>query len=157
MTAIAALNSWVSILLPFLFLAVTGVSRASIGMSAIQFAVWVTVTLGLRALVGVGEPSMTLEQIWRENLSHVPIALVNGWLFLGPLWILAGLGLRHAPAEIRRTATLIPLYFAAVSIFGFWWDVRLLFGLYPLLLPLILSALFAPRETRLGGAPLLAL
>ena len=145
LTAVAALNSEAAIILPLLYIAVLGVSRASV-LTAIGYAViWGAVTLTLRLALGESPSVWTVREIWRENMAHLPTAFVNVALFLGPLWVVAAVGWRRAPGPIRRTAWLTAPYVAAVGVWGFWWDVRLLLGLYPLLMPLVLSAVFAPR------------
>jgi hypothetical protein len=142
------LNSEASIILPFLLLAVAGISRRSVAVWAAYAGIWVTVTLGLHLALGEGGATSSFAPLWRDNLRHLPIALVNIGLFLGPLWIAALVGLRRAPLAARRTAWLIPPFVAAVGIWGYWWDVRLLMSLYPLLVPLVLSALFSPSGSR---------
>jgi hypothetical protein len=41
----------------------------------------------------------------------------------------------------------VPIYLIAVAAWGYWWDVRNLAPLYPILLPPALAALFPPSGT----------
>jgi hypothetical protein len=143
LVTVAALNSEVSIILPPLYLAVAGIRRSSVVMAVGYAAIWLTVTLGLRLLLG-GFDGMAVRDVWQENVQHLPIAAVNVSLFLGPLWIAAVIGLRRSPAPTRRAAWLVPSYLVAVAMWGNWSDVRLLLVLYPLLAPLVLAAVFKP-------------
>ncbi len=140
--ALAALNSEFSVILPAVYLAVAGVRRSSLASAGAYAALWLIVTLGVRLLVGDGASMLPTHVVWQENLQRVPIALVNVSLFLGPLWIVALIGLRRSPAATRRAAWLVPPYLLAIAAWGDWSDVRLLLGLYPLLAPLVLAAVF---------------
>jgi hypothetical protein len=140
--SLAALNSEASAILPALYLATVGVRRSSVTLAAAYAAIWLAVTLALHLLLGGADGTTTMRDVWHENVQHLPIAAVNVSLFLGPLWIAAVLGLRRAPAPARRAAWLVPLYLLAVAVWGYWWDVRLLLGVYPLLTPLVLAAVF---------------
>jgi len=140
----AALNSEASAILPALYLAVVGIRRSSVKRAGMYAAVWLTVTAGLRMQLGGIDGAMTIRDVWQQNLQHLSIAAVNVSLFLGPLWIAALFGLRRAPAPARRAAWLMPPYLVAVATWGYWSDVRLLLGLYPLLVPLVLAAVFEP-------------
>jgi len=147
----AALNSEASVILPALYLAVVGIRRSSLAMAGRYAAVWLIVTLGLRLALGGTDGTLPMREVWQENLRHLPIAVVNVWLFLGPLWIAAVFGLRRAPAPAVRAAWLVPPYFLAVAMWGYWSDVRLLLGLYPLLAPLVLAAIFQPAQEGTGS------
>jgi hypothetical protein len=147
LVAMAALNSEVAALLPLLYAVVSGVTRRSTLAVAMSGLVYAVVTLTVHALVGPAIGGWAVAEIWRENTLHLATTIVNLALFIGPLWILALTGLRHAPAEIRRAAWLVPVYLGVVGVWGFWWDVRLLMGLYPILVPLLLSSIFVPRST----------
>jgi hypothetical protein len=148
----AMLNSEAGALLPLVYVAVRGVSALSLKTTAAYMAVGLATSIGIRLVVGVSSSPGTGTELLHENLSHLAVSAINIALFLGPLWLLAGLGLKHAPAPIRRAAWLIPVYLGGVAFAGLWWDVRLLMGLYPLLMPLILSALFLPRATAAATA-----
>lgn len=153
---LAALNSEASVIVPALYLAVVGIRRSSMTMAGWYAAVWLTVTLGLRLLFGGVDGVVTVGDVWRENLQHLPLAAVNVSLYLGPLWIAALIGLRRAPAPARRAAWLVPPSLLAVAIWGHWTDVRLLLGVYPLLAPLVLAAIFEPRRTQACDAQILS-
>jgi hypothetical protein len=145
---LAALNSEAAAFLPLVHLAVRGVSQQSLKATIGLGAIWVAVFVGVRLFAGLTETPGTAGDLWRENLAHLPTTLINVALFVGPLWVLAASGVSGAPASIRRASWLIPIYLGAVAVAGVWWDVRLLMGLYPILIPLVLSALFAPRSTK---------
>jgi hypothetical protein len=142
--ALASLNSEASVILPAVYLAVVGVSRSSVVIASAYAAVWLIVTFGVRFLLGDTSSIFPAHVLWQENLQRLPIALVNMSLFLGPLWLAALLGLRRSPAAARRAAWLVPPYLLAAAVWGDWSDVRLLLGLYPLLTPLVVAAVFEP-------------
>jgi hypothetical protein len=151
LVAVAALNSEASILMPAVYLAVVGIRRSSVAMAGGQVALWLAITLGLRVLVGGIDGTSTTRDIWQANLQHLPIAVVNVSLFLGPLWIAALIGLRSARAAARRAAWLVLPYLFAIALWGYWWDVRLLLGLSPLLAPLVVAAIFEPTDDVRAG------
>jgi hypothetical protein len=140
LTVIAAVNSEASILLPLLALAIPGQEKRD---GLVLLALWLVANALLRiGLGGAGLPSPA----FNENLSHLPSTLINLGLFLGPAVLLVMGGFRHAPVFAQRASlAAIPLLIA-VAAFGNWWDVRLLTPLYPLVTPLMLSALFDARE-----------
>jgi hypothetical protein len=143
---LATLNSEAAAFLPLVYLAVRGVNGPSLKTTFGLAAVWLAVSMGIHAVVGVSEPAASSSELWRENVAHLPTAMINVALFVGPLWLLAALGVKRAPAPVHRLSWLIPVYLGAVAIGGLWWDVRLLMGLYPILIPLVLAAIFAPRS-----------
>ena len=149
LTVIAAVNSEASILLPLLALAVPGEEkRPSTSLRArdglVLLALWLFVNALLRVgLGGWAWPSL----MFNENLEHLPTTLINAGLFLGPAALLVVIGFRHAPVFAQRASLAsIPLLIT-VALFGYWWDVRLLTPLYPLVTPLMLSALFDRRAS----------
>lgn len=137
LTVIAALNSEASIVLPLLAL----VTRNRENRGAVVVVLWIAVTALVRA--GIGGFAWPAPAIG-ENLAQLPTAAINIGLLFGPAWLLALIGSRHAPSFARRSlAAALPLIIA-ITIFGSWWDVRLLAWLYPLTVPLVLSAVFEP-------------
>lgn len=136
--AIASLNSEAAWLLPVLYLLTRAPSlRTAIttaGYAAIAAAAFIGLRLWLGTAPSVDEPSNSLTTV------------INLTLFLGPVWLLAIAGLNVGPSFVRRSALAIPLYLVAVLAFGPSWDLRLMTPLYPLVLPLALSALFVPHE-----------
>jgi hypothetical protein len=146
LVAVAALNSEASVILPALYLAVVGINRSSLAIASGYAAVWLTVMLGVRMLAGGIDGVLPMPDVWHENFRHLPIAAVNVSLFLGPLWIAALIGLRRAPVPAGRAAWLVPPYLLAAAMWGDWRDVRLLLGVYPLLMPLVLAAVFDPAR-----------
>ena len=142
LTVIGALNSEASVVLPLLAL----VTRKRENRGAVVLMLWIAVTLLVR--IGIGgfawpAPAMV------ENLAHLPTAAINIGLFLGPALLLALTGLRHTPSFARRSLLAAVPLIVAIAVFGSWWDVRLLTSLYPLTMPLVLSALFEPARSQL--------
>ena len=77
------------------------------------------------------------------------IAATSWALLLGAFWVCAVLGMRRAPRE--PCALVLPIYLLTILIWGNWIEVRLLLPMYPVLLPLALSYLFAPRKNADAG------
>jgi hypothetical protein len=144
---VAALNSETALLLPFLYLLTGTIDRQRIARSAAYLLLCVTVLVALRIGIGQSGVFAGMTMTFRENLAHLPSTVINLTLFLGPAWLLCVLGLRRAPSLVRGAALAAPIYLVAIAIWGYWWDVRNLMPLYPLLLPLALSAMFRPRST----------
>ena len=148
--AVATVNSEAAALLPLVYLAVRGVSKSSLPATGALSGIWFVVFLATRSIAGASPSSVSAAELWSENLAHLPTAALNVALFIGPLWLLAAAGVRRAPQAIQRASWLIPIYTIALAITGLWWDVRLLMPLYPILVPLVLSAMFTPSE-RVGA------
>ena len=143
--AIAAANSEAAALLPVLFVATRPLTRDRIATALGYVAIWVVVTLAVRLAVGGAVFPPEIGQALSENLRHVPSLAINLALFLGPVWLLIPIGWRRTPVFARRAMVTIPIYLLAVAAWGYWWDVRNLAPLYPILLPPALAALFPPR------------
>lgn len=136
--AIASLNSEAALLLPLLYVLTRPPSRETAITASGYGAIGVVVFVALRALLGAA-PSAS-------EPPNPETTAINLALFLGPVWLLAIFGMRRAPAFVRQSAIAIPVYLIAVAAIGPSWDLRLMTPLYPLVLPLALSALFVPRE-----------
>ena len=85
-------------------------------------------------------------QALNDNLQHLPSLAINLALFLGPVWLLIPIGWRRTPEFARRAMIAVAIYLIAIAAWGYWWDVRNLTPLYPILLPPALAALFEPRD-----------
>lgn len=136
--AVASLNSGSALLLPVVYALTRSTSRESVMIGLGYAAISGFVLIGLRALLG--SASAVVEPL------NWPTTAINLVLFLGPVWLLAAFGVRRSPPFVRRAALAIPIYLIAVSTIGPGWDLRLMSPLYPLVLPVALSALFVPRE-----------
>lgn len=150
--AIAAVNSDAAGLLPLLFLVARPLTAGRINAGSGYLFLWAGVRVVVGGLVagnGVLRPQ-ALEAL-SENLQHLPSLAINLALFLGPVWLLIPLGWRRTPEFARRAMIAVPIYLLAIAAWGYWWDVRNLAPLYPILLPPALAALFAPRT---GDSPL---
>jgi hypothetical protein len=143
---VAALNSEVALLLPLLYLLAGPIDRLRLARSGAYLLLCGSVLVALRIGLGQSDVFAGIATTLGENLAHVPSAVINLTLFLGPVWLLCVLGLRTAPPFVRRAALAAPAYLIAIAIWGYWWDVRNLMPLYPLLLPFALSAMFVPRS-----------
>lgn len=142
--AIATLNRETAIFIVLLFAATQPLTGRNVKTSLVYAAIWATVFVGVRYLLGPGERYWELERIWRTNISQPGLTLYNLTAFLGVMWIFAIAGVGRAPGFVRRTALVIPAYFAVVAVWGIWWEVRLLLPMLPIVLTLSLSYLFDP-------------
>jgi hypothetical protein len=153
--AIASLNRETAIFIVALFCVVWPLTKARASIAAAYGAVWLAVFFGLRWLIGDGQPRYwTLDSIWLGNThewSQIAISLVAVALLYGAFWLFAVLGFARAPAFVRRSAIIVPPYIATVAAWGVWTEVRLLQPLYPIIIPLGLSYLFAPRDSAVPG------
>lgn len=142
--AIAAANSDAAALLPVLLVVTRPVTRDRIAAALGYLAIWIAVSLVVRLAVGGSAFPPAIGQALAENLRHLPSLAINLALFLGPVWLLIPIGWRRTPEFARRAMIAIPIYLMAVAAWGYWWDVRNLAPLYPILLPPALAALFEP-------------
>jgi hypothetical protein len=150
--AIATLNRETGIFLVLLFAVTQPATKVNVQAAIVFAAIWASVFLGVRYFSGPGERYWELERIWRTNLSQPGLTVYNLTAFLGVMWIFAAAGFSRAPAFVRRTALVVPVYLAVVAVWGIWWEVRLLMPLLPIVLPLGLSYLFkATSEPRTRG------
>jgi len=129
-------------------------SRSALALGGLWVVLWLAVFVGLRWIRGVADHLVTVSEIWAINTTpkYLARALVNHALFGGAFGVLAILGFRHAPRHVRRSAYVVPLYLAAVAVFGMWFEVRLLMPLYPILIPLALSFLYRRGEASFPAA-----
>ncbi len=107
---------------------------------ALGFVIALALANSAAAPLLAGLPPLTIE----ANLQHLPSTLINLGLFLGPAIVLAMRGFSDTPRFAQRALLAgVPLVIA-VALFGYWWDVRLLTPLYPLLTPALLAGMFKP-------------
>lgn len=144
--AIAAANSEAAALLPVLFAVTRPVTRDRIAAALGYLTIWLAVSIAIRLAVSGTALPPAIGQALTDNLRHLPSLAINLALFLGPVWLLVTVGWRRTPEFARRAMIAIPIYLVAVAAWGYWWDVRNLAALYPILLPPALAALFQPRE-----------
>ncbi len=116
--------------------------------SLVYVLIWLIVLGTLRLVRGGGPTTETLATIWAANMWSVNAnkALINVPLFMGFGWLLAILGIRHAPLFLRKSLLVVPFLLASVILFGIWVEVRLLMPLYPILAALILCSLYPPPQ-----------
>jgi hypothetical protein len=153
LTLVAALNRETGVIIPAAFVVVAwnelGPRRALMwGLPCI--GVGAAVILLVRWVIGPGILYVTLADIWRTNSSRegFAAAMTNVALFLGCTgWILAAIGARRAPAFTKRALWIGALYLPLIWVWGVWYEVRLLMPFYPILVPLVLSALWVPETS----------
>ena len=146
---IASLNRETALFLPLALLAFNWRSgrpdeaRRGMLVGVALLAVTLALFFGLRMMLGDAPREKTLAQILQHNLqpSSLAMTLVYTGLFLGPFWLFALRGRPAAPAPVRRLSIVVPLYAAAILVWGVWYEVRLWMPLYPILLALALSYL----------------
>ncbi|MCX5752417.1 MAG: hypothetical protein NTW97_02090 [Candidatus Krumholzibacteria bacterium] len=156
--ALASLNRETAIFVPLAFLFAVawtkgedGENRPIGGRAALLFvgyaAIWAAAFFGLRLLLGDAPRVVTIGELLARNTSTPAIfrAVMRAALIFGAFWIFAAAGFRRAPAFVKRTALLAPLYLAAVALWGIWHEVRILMPLYAIVVPLGLSFLYRER------------
>jgi hypothetical protein len=112
---------------------------------------WLSLTIVLAALnsglaILVSAFTASPGSTWQQNVNHLPTLAVNLTLFLGAATVLAVLGYRRSPPFARRAAAGAAGFAGAILALGYWWEVRAITLLYPVVTPLILSSLFAPTS-----------
>ena len=147
LVAVASLSRETGVFLVLLYAATAPLGRRTWRTTLAYLAVSGAVFLGVRFVAGDAERYWTLGRVLETNLSQPLLAVFNISVFLGAVWLFAVLGFARAPAFVRRAAIVIPIYLAAIAVWGIWWEVRLLMPLYPLVVPLALSYLFPPSSS----------
>jgi hypothetical protein len=142
LTLAASLNRETGVFIPLAFAWLTAFKDRR--RAALLFGVWLAVFAGLRLLRGDAPHQVTLAHVLATNLHDLPVTIGSLALMLGLPSALAVIGYRQAPPFTRRAAWIILPYLATVAAWGIWIEVRLFMPLYPLLVPLALSALIAP-------------
>jgi hypothetical protein len=138
LTALASLNSEAAVLLPAA--AAANAAHAGWRLVTASTITWALITLALYMATGEHWPPLT----WNENVRHLAATAVNLALFMGAAILIAVAGWRHAPSFARRSLAASAAFLAAFAAFGYWWDMRVLIPMYPLLVPLVLSAVWRP-------------
>ena len=168
-TVIATLNRETAIFIPFAFLIANfGVLRKTLDGSIVRCPTvarlvvltlcWALVYGGVRLAEGDAPRVITVPEMWTLNIKPENLlrTLTQHCFFGVLLYPLALLGYRRAPRFARELTIIIPFYMALLALFSLWWEVRLLMPLYPILLPLALSAVFPVRpglDLTLSNAP----
>jgi hypothetical protein len=150
-TVVATLNRETAVLIPLAVVCAAS-DRPHAGRvfvyAAASLLLWIATFVALRAWIGPAARAVTLAEIWHLNLSAWgrAKAMANVPLFAGVVgWLLALAGFFRAPAVVRRTAAVAVAYLPVYAVFGLWFEVRLLMPMYPILVPLMLSALYPTR------------
>lgn len=163
--ALATLNRETAIFLPLLFLLTTQegvdpfkqlwrINRKELAWFLTYLLIWGVIFAGARALRGPSPHLESLASILKSNLlpKHLFKSVVYWSLFLGAFWFFVVTGYRNAPSLVRRSAWIIPPYVLVLAVWSYWFEVRLLAPLLPVLLPLGLTAF--TRLTTAGEQPL---
>lgn len=144
---VATLNRETGIFIVFFFLAVAPLDRPHVRSAAMLLTIWAATFWGLRWYAGDAPRFFDLQTTWVGNtasLGQVAIAATSWMLLLGAFWLYAAMGISRAPAFVRRTALVLPVYVLTILVWGTWVEVRLWLPMYPVILPLALSYLFTP-------------
>jgi len=97
----------------------------------------------LRVVIGPAPRVLGLAETFAQNVKpgNIETALHQLALFLGPAWLLFPLGIRRAPAFLRRACLVILPALVLYTVFGRWREVRILLPLAPLITVVALFAL----------------
>ena len=147
LTFVAALNRETAVLLPAAAL-LDAVTRRTSGrrfLPAILATIVCAITLiAIRLIRGAGPELLSVSDVWTMNTSEqglktaasaVPLLLgISGWF-------LAAYGFPSAPPFVRRMLLIAVLYLPLYVIFGYWYEVRLLMPLYPILVPAVVAGI----------------
>jgi len=158
--AVAAFNRETALFIPLTFLMWHTDFRDSIGWkialnarAGFQFAVlllvWAGIYFGLHYIRGVAPHALSMRELLDINTSpkNLMLSILNGGLFLGVFSLLALLGYKYAPLQIKRLATMIPFYVGMILLWGIWLEMRMFMLIFPVLVPLALSFIFHDEST----------
>jgi len=149
---LATLNRETAVLLPLAFMALhapRGRSSWYRRRAALFLAMWGGVFVGLRLWLGAAPDTLTVAETWQMNTGggwYSIVAMLKNAFFV-PVWILAAVHARLAPAPLQRLALVGLPYLALCLVFGLWHEVRLLLPLLVLWLPIALRGLNDDDQT----------
>lgn len=111
--------------------------------------VWGLIFMILRLSIDSKAHVVNIEHLFLSNTNTKMLlkAAFNLLLFLGAFWFFVILGVKNSPRLIKKISFMIPLYLITILVWGVWAEVRLLFILYPIILPLGLSFIFQRKHT----------
>lgn len=115
----------------------------------VPLVLWAITYATIRALRG-GHPHLyPLSAILEGNLRPESLArtALNVSLFCGSWVVLGALARRALPAHVRRALPAMVAHLAALVVFSWWYEVRLLMPFYPWLLPAGLGFFFVPTSS----------
>jgi hypothetical protein len=141
--AFAALNRETGILLPIAWMLWHLPSlkqRQGLGWPVLHFGLWLAVFVGVRLIVGSRPPMYTFETTLATNLETLPRTLMNVFFIL-PITVFMFWGWHRAVPELKRLAVIIPFYFAMITVFALWNEVRLVLSFVPFAMPFFLESL----------------
>ena len=130
---VATLNRETAVFIPVMALLVLRDWKHAAGLGA----VWLATYGGIRLGIGPVPLHVTLGEIWAINTGRGLLPFLIGLPLFGWLFWYAARGWRYAPDRLKRAALVIPLYLAAVAVFGVWHEWRLLLPVLPVLVLLI--------------------
>jgi hypothetical protein len=106
--------------------------------------IWLVIFLGLRTVFGNSPHVVSLSQQLSRNLDRANIykSITAVFLFFGLFWILIPRGYPAAPKFIKTTAWILPFYIATYILWNLWYETRVFMTMYPVVVPLGLSAVF---------------
>ena len=156
LTIIATLNRETGLFVPLLFCAVLPgrlFDRKRILWLAVLGAVWLSVFLGLRVLIGPRPDPYTIAWCWHDNLRPMSLAisLAASAAFFSVV-APAVFGWARTPLEIRRSALVLFLFVPLILLYGLWWEVRHWLSVACILLPFAISGVQAIRAKPTASA-----
>lgn len=157
LTLVAALNRETAIYIPLMYLVYRGFAEAQRGRREVLLLTGscIIVLAGLRFFLGYASHVITFQEALITSVKKIGSTIVNWVVFLGIFWLFVYRGVAYAPPFVRRMAWIVPLYVPAMLLGGIWYETRLLMPLYPFLVPLALSYLYAsrPEQAQEGQPP----
>jgi hypothetical protein len=158
--ALAAFNRETSAFLVMLYFVASPVTRAHIVRTGLFTAEWFAIYAGLRLARGVQhydywQAARNVADLGLLPPNYDPYYRFYAWfaVFLfGPMLYLALRARRDMPLFARRALLVVPAFVAVAFTFSSIIESRIFTPLYPLVLPALMFALFAPEriDTRAG-------
>jgi hypothetical protein len=157
LTVLASLNRETGVLVPIALL-IFGIVEQPRANRRVQVAVAsiflsLAIFFALRLLRGSAAPIVSVADVWAMNTSAVGVKTFIPAITLllgGTGWILVIRGFSRAPRFVRVSMWLAAVYLPVYLIFGYWYEVRLLMTLYPVLIPTLLAGVYQPDLAREG-------
>lgn len=146
LVVVGTLNRETALLLPLAYAALhlSEWKRPRVLVQAFSFfALWAVVFVGVRLIIGPVPDQIAVADVWKANTSspwHMTNALINLGVTV-PVWILAALDWKTAPARLKRLALVGVPYLGLLMAFALWNETRLLLPLFALWMPLALRTL----------------
>lgn len=119
-------------------------------LGLITLGISIGLLIGLRLIFGNLSHVVNLSDLFYRNIQPTNLrrTAIAFSLFLGAFWLLIFFGFPKAPRFVKASLAILPFYLLTYLVWGAWYETRVLMPLYPVLIPVGLSAIFPISESK---------